>query len=165
MCCRILFTALIITLDIFVSYKLWDEPPLIEYYFGRVISTVGLQFLSFTLLMIIWVIEGKYCGKVGTSCMESETGMCIALLIGGKSGNEKDHRMELKYHPRPEILESEAPESDFGDVEIPETQSLGSKIYPKISTERINEKKQKSKKVRGFFFGKPKFFKKRFGLF
>ena len=82
MCCRILFTVLIICLDVFVSYKLWDDPPLMEYYFGRMITTIGLQFLSFTLLIIIWLIEGKYCGKVGNSCMNSETGMCLTLILG-----------------------------------------------------------------------------------
>jgi len=160
MCCRILFTLLIISLDVFVSYKLWDEPPWVEYYFGRMIATIGLQFFTFTVLMIGCLIEGRYFGKAGNSCMNSETGMCLTLIFGGKTGNEKVRQMDLKYHPRPGILEPEVPESDFGDIDIPESQNLGPKIYPKIEVKNEKAKTRKPKsKLRGFFFSKPKFFR------
>ena len=67
--------------------------------------------------------------------------------------------MELKYHPRPGLLESDNPESDFPEINFPEGQLGPKKIYPKIEVTNEKPKKHKSKKIRRFFFGKPKFFR------
>ena len=84
--------------------------------------------------------------------------MKVTISLGGNTGNEKVRQMEMKYHPRPGLLESDNPESDFPGVLVPENH-LGPKIYPKIEVTNEKPKKHKSKKVRGFFFGKPKFFR------
>ena len=85
--------------------------------------------------------------------------MKVDISLGGNTGNEKVRQMELKYHPRPGLLESDNPESDFPEIHVPEGQLGPKKIYPKIEVTNEKPKKHKSKKIRRFFFGKPKFFR------